>query len=195
MRDALAAARFAALRETQREIEQPLGCAARDHHRLLRVVMRDDAFAERGEQAFGRFADHHEIDAVLVGADNRARHAGQKTAGPHAGIQIEDETQLDLRRDLGAVRITNVRQSAGAEKNRVGFLAQPRGALRERRAGLFIRGRAGGRFGETEFQPWCERLHLAQHFERGRGDLRADTVAADHGNMEGVVGAGHVSSL
>ena len=128
---------------------------------------------------------------MLVGADNRARHAGQQAAGPHAGIQIEDETQLDLRRDFGAVRIADVGKATGAEQNRVGFVAQPRGDLRQRRAGFLVGGGAGRRFGEAEFQPGRQRLHLAQHLQRGRGDFRSDAVAADHGNMEGVIGEGH----
>ena len=56
---------FAPLGEPQRKIEQPLRGLARDDQRLARLVLRDDAFAHRREQAFGRFADQHEVDAVL----------------------------------------------------------------------------------------------------------------------------------
>ena len=92
--------------------------------RLAGLVVGDDAFAHGGEQAFGRLADEHEIDAVPVRADDRARHARHQARRPHAGIEVEDEAQFDLRHDLGAVGIAHVGQPAGAEQNGVGFAAK-----------------------------------------------------------------------
>ena len=99
-------------------------------------VVRDHALAHRGEQAFGGFPDHDEIDAALGGADDRARHAGDEPAGPHAGIEVEDEAQLDLRHDLGVVGIAHRGQPAGAEQDGVGFLAELDGGIRHRLAGF-----------------------------------------------------------
>ena len=86
--------------------------------------MGDHALAHGGEQAFGRLADQHEIDAALGRADDRARHAGNEPRRPHAGIEVEDEAQLDLRHDLGVVGIAHARQPAGAEQDGVGLFAR-----------------------------------------------------------------------
>ncbi len=183
------AARLAPLGEAKRELEQALGGPARDHHGLARVLVGDDALAHRGEQAFGRFADHDEIDAALVGADDRARHARDQPRRAHAGIEVEDEAQLDLRRDLGVVGIAHRRQPAGAEQDRVRLLAQLDGGIRHRLAGGEIVGGPGRRLGEAEPQVRL-RLDPAQHFQRRRHDLGTDAVTGEHGNMEGVV-CGH----
>ncbi len=97
---------------------------AGDHQGLARLVVGDHALAHGGEQAFGRFPDDDEIDAALGRADDRARDAGNEPRRPHAGIEIEDEAQLDLRRDLGAVGVTDMRQPAGAEQDGVGLVAE-----------------------------------------------------------------------
>ena len=115
------AARFAPLRQPQRKIEQALGGLARHYKRLARFVMRGNALAHRSEQAFGRLADQHEIDAMLLRADDRARHAGYQPRRPHAGIEVEDEAQLDLRHDLGVVGIAHAGQPTGPEQDGVGF--------------------------------------------------------------------------
>ena len=114
--------------------------------RLARLVVGDDAFAHRGEQPLRRFADQHEIDAVRVGADDRARHARHQPGRAHAGIEVEDEAQFDLRHDLGAVGIAHVGQAAGAEQNGVGIAAELYGTLRHRLAGVAIMPGAGRRF-------------------------------------------------
>ena len=187
------AARLAPLGEAKREVEQALGGLARDHHGLARILMGDDALAHRGEQAFGELADHDEIDAALVGADDRARHARNQPRRAHAGIEIEDEAQLDLRRDLGIVGVAHRRQAAGAEQDRVGLLAQFDRGIRHRLAGGEIIVGAGGRLGEAEAQAGL-RLDLAQHLERGRHDFGTDAVTGEHGNVEGVV-CGHLRGL
>ncbi len=182
------AARLAALRQAKRKLEQPLRGLARDHQRLARLVVRHHAFAHRGEQALGRLADEHEIDAAAVGADDRARHAGHQAGRAHAGIEIEDEAQFDLRHDLGAVRIAHLRQAAGAEQDRIRIAAQFHGGVGHRLAGVAIMAGAGCRFGELEFQPRRRRLDLAQHFKRRRHHLGADAVAGEDRDMERVVG-------
>ncbi len=101
--------------------------------------------------------------------------------------------QLDLRRDLGVVGVAHRRQAAGAEQDGVGLVAQPDRAVRHRLAGLAIMVGAGRRLGEAKFQIG-RRLDLAQHFKRRRHHLGADAVAAEHGDVEGVVG-GHGGSL
>jgi hypothetical protein len=146
------AARLAPLGEAKRKLEQALGRLARDHHGFTRVLMGDDTLAHRSEQALGGFADHDEIDAALVGTDDRARHAGNETRGPHAGIEIEDETQLDLRRDLGIVGVAHRRQTASSEKYGVRLLAQLDRGIRHRLAGREIVVGAGRSLGEAKTQ-------------------------------------------
>jgi len=117
------AACFPAFGETKREFEQTLRGFARDHQRLARLGVGDDALAHRGEQALGGFPDHDEIDALLVGADDRARHARDQPRRAHAGIEVEMEAQFDLRRDLGVIRVAHRRQAAGAKQDGIRFLA------------------------------------------------------------------------
>ena len=188
-----APARLAAFGKPERKLEQPLRGLAGDDQRLARLAVGDDALAHRGEQAFGGFPDHDEIDAALIGADDRARHARDQPRRPHAGIEIEMKAQLDLRHDLGIVGIAHRRQAAGAEQDRVGLVAQPHRTVRHRLAGRGIIVGAGGRIGEAEFQIGG-RLDLAQDFERRRHHFGADAVAAEHGDVEGVV-RGHGDSL
>ena len=69
-------------------------------------------------------ADDHEVDAALGGADDRRRDAGNEPARPHAGIEVEDEAQLDLWHDLGVVGIAHRRQAAGAKQDGVGLFAE-----------------------------------------------------------------------
>ena len=187
------AARLAAFGELEGEFEQPLGGLAGDDEGLARLGLRHDALAHRGEQAFGRFPDQHQIDAALVGADDRARHARDQPRRAHAGIEIEMHAQLDLRRDLGVIRVAHRRQAAGAEQDGVRLLAQPDRAIGDRLAGREIIVGAGLRLGEAEFEI-RRRLDLAQHFQRRRHHFGADAVAAEHGDMEGVV-RGHGDSL
>jgi hypothetical protein len=179
-----------ALRRSARRNEnsQPLGGLARHDQRLARLVMAGDAFAHGGEQALGRLADQHEIDAVLGGADDRARHAGNKPRRPHAGIEIENKAQLDLRHDLGVVGIAHARQAAGAEQDGVGLFAQLDRRFRHRLAGLAIMVGAGGSLGETEFEARRCGLDMAQDLERGRHHLGPNAVSGQDGDMEGGVG-------
>jgi hypothetical protein len=139
-------------RQAKRKVEQPLRGLARDEQRLARFALGYHALAHGSEQPLGRFADHDEIDAALGRAHDRARHVGDQPAWPHAGIEIEDEAQLDLRHDLGIVGIADVRQPARAEQDRVGFLAQLHGRFRHRLAGVAIVSGARRRLGEAEFE-------------------------------------------
>src|ERR1700752_1418635 len=93
------ATRLAAFGELEGKREQPLRGPARDQHGLARLLMGDGALPHRGEQAFGRFADHDEIDTALLGAHDRARHARDQPRRAYPGIEIEQHAQLDLRRD------------------------------------------------------------------------------------------------
>ncbi len=188
MHQVLAAARFAARGEPEREVEQPLGGLAGDHQRLARLVMRHHTLPHGPEQALGRLADDHQVDAAFGRADDRARHARDEAGRTHSRIKVEDEAQLDLRRDLGAVRIADVRHPAGAEQDGIGLVAQPHGRLRQRDAGFLVMRRAGGRFGETELQSRGGRLDVAQDIERGPHHLDADAIARNHRDMEAVVG-------
>jgi hypothetical protein len=138
------------------------------------------------------FPDHHEVDAALIGADDRTGDTGNEARRPHAGIKIKMKAQLDLRHDLGVVGVTHRRQAAGAEQDRIGFIAQPHGALRHRLAGFAIIVGAGRSIGEAKLQI-RGRLDLAQHFKRRRHHFRADAIAAEHGDVERVVG-GHAIS-
>jgi hypothetical protein len=103
------------------------------------------------------------------------------------------KTQLDLRHDLGIIRVAHRRQAAGAEQNRIRLVAQPHRRVRHRLAGFAIMVGAGGRIGETKPQVG-RRLDLAQHFKGRRHHLRTDAIAAEHGDVERVVG-GHGGSL
>jgi hypothetical protein len=154
--------------------------------------MRNDALAHRGEQPFGGFADHDEVDAALIGANDRAGHARNEPRRAHAGIEIEDEAQLDLRRDLGFVGVAYRRQAAGPEQDRVGLLAEPYRRVRHRLAAGEIIAGAGRRFGEAEAQARL-RLDLAQHLQRRRHDFGTDAITGEHGNVEGIV-CGHGDS-
>ena len=128
--EAGAPARLAAACQAKREIEQPLRGLAGDHQGLARFGVGHHALAHGGEQALGRFADHDEIDAALSRSHDRARNGRDQPARPHPGIEVEDEAQLDLRHDLGVVGIADVRQTAGAEEDCVGLLAQLDGCFR-----------------------------------------------------------------
>ena len=99
------------------------------------------------------------------------------------------ETQLDLRRDLGVIRVAHGRQSTGPEQDRVRLLTQADGRLRHRLAGLAVMVGAGRRFGEAEREIRL-RLDLAQNFQGRRHHLGADAIAGEHGDVERVVG-GH----
>ena len=196
-----APARLAAACQPKREIEQPLRGLAGDHQGLARFGVGHHALAHGGEQALGRFADHDEIDAALGRSHNRARHVGDQPARPHAGVEVEDEAQLDLRHDLGIVGIADVRQSAGAEQDGVGLLAQLDGGRRHRLAGVAIMAGARRRLGEAEFQPRRRRRDLVEDGERGGHDFRPDAVAGQDRDVEAVVGehdkmeAGYVRSV
>ena len=188
------AARLAALGEAKRKFEQPLRGFSRDHQRFARVVVGHDALAHRREQAFGGFPDHDQVDAALVRADDRARHAGNQPRRAHPGIEVEMEAQFHLRHDLGVVRIAYRRQPAGAEQDGVGLVAQPHRRVRHRLAGFAIIVGAGWRVGEAEFQR-RRRLDLAQHLQRRSHHFGADAVAGQHGNVERVIGGHGVSFL
>jgi hypothetical protein len=123
---------------------------------------------------------------VLIGADDRARHAGNKPRRAHTGVKIKMKAQLDLGHDFGVVGIADRRQSAGAEQDRVRFLAQPHGAVRHRLAGREIMVGAGRGLGEAKLQI-RGLFDLAQNLERRRHHFRADAVARKHGDMERVV--------
>ena len=103
------------------------------------------------------------------------------------------EAQFDLRRDLGVIRVAHRRQAAGAEQDGIRFLAKPHRAVGHRFAGRQIIVGAGRGIGEAEFEVRC-RLDLAQDFQRRRHHFRADAIAAEHGDVEGVV-CGHGDSL
>jgi hypothetical protein len=136
--------------------------------------------------SLGGFTDHDEVDALLVRADDRARHARYQPRRAHARIEVEMEAQLHLRHDLGIVRVADRWQAAGAEQDRVRLVAQPHGALGHRLAGGEIIVGAGRRVGEAEFQI-RRRLDLSQDFERGRHHFRPDAIAAEHGDVECVI--------
>ncbi len=100
-------ARLAAFGEAEGKFEQPLRGLARDHQRLARLAVGDDALAHRCEQAFGGLSDNDEIDAALIGADDRARHARDQPRRADTGIEIEVKAELDLRHDLGVIGIAH----------------------------------------------------------------------------------------
>ena len=182
-------ARLAALGQAERKLEQPLGGLARDHQGLARLVVRHHALAHRGEHAFGRLADHHEVDAALGRADDRGRDAGDEPARPHARIEVEDEAQFDLRHDLGVVGIAHAGQPAGAEQDGVGLLAQLDGATPA--STCRCRDSAPRRPAPSvkrKFEPRRRRRDLAQDLQRRRHHLGPDAVAREDRDVERVIG-------
>src|ERR1700690_3600768 len=85
------APRLAAFGKPEGKLEQAFRGFSRDYESFARLVIRDDAFSHRGEQAFGGFPDYDEIDATLIGANDRARHARNETGRAHTGIEVEVE--------------------------------------------------------------------------------------------------------
>ena len=60
---------------------------------------------------------------MVLRIDNWARHARHQTRRPHAGVKIENDPQLHLRCDLGAIGIADIRQTACAQQDGVSVLA------------------------------------------------------------------------
>jgi len=165
--------------------------------RIQGVELEMTAAAARGLELFANVAYMQnkvtKVDAALIRADDRARHARNKPRRAHAGIEVELKAQLHLRHDFGVVGVAHRRQAAGAEQNRVRLVAQPHRALRHRFAGRGIIVGAGRRVGEAKLQV-RRRLNLAQNLKRRSHHFRADAVAGKHGDVERVIGRHGISS-
>ena len=80
----------------------------------------DLAAAARREQALGGFAHDDEVDVARARIGERQRDAGNRARRPHAGVELELDAQVELRRDLGAVGVADRRPAHRAEQDRVG---------------------------------------------------------------------------
>ncbi len=171
--------------------EQPLRAGAGDDLGVARLVVRHLALAVGGEQAFGGFADHDEIERMGAPVGQRSGHAGNGAHRPHAGIERQLEAQFDLRRDLRAVGIADCRVAHGGKQNGVGPTGGLQGRLRQRFATFGITGGAGGT--DVVFQGNAADLAAGAIEDRQTGlhDFGADAVAGQNTDLEGVDVSGH----
>ena len=109
--------------------------AARRSRRLIRIVSNDRLVAFAPGQSSAPQTDPRSIRApgrsrCLSGAriGQRNRRAGKHADRPHARVEVEALAELDLRRDLRAVRIAHVGQPHRAEQDRVARTPLPRSA-------------------------------------------------------------------
>jgi hypothetical protein len=179
--------------EAEGEVEQALAGRPGDHHGVAgNLVVLDGAAPVRGEQAFGRFADQHEVDVAGARACQRMRHAGDGADGAHAGIEAELHAQVELRRDLGAVGIADVRQPHGAEQDGVGLAARLEGVGRQGLAGTLIGAGTHLDMLIVERTRTGPVQRGVDDLEAGRHDLLPDAVARQHRDAELRIGVSHV---
>ncbi len=183
---------LAPLRQPEGEVVDALGAATGDDHGVagLAVVLGDHALAARGEQTLGRLADDDQVDVARPWIGQRQPDAGNRARRAHAGIEFELDAQVELRRDLGAVRVADLRPAHRAEEDRVGGARGLERRLRQRVAGGLEMLRAGRMLGVAEAKRRIVRNPLDQR-QRRRDDLRADAVTGKHADVESVL-VGHL---
>jgi hypothetical protein len=102
----------------------------------------------------------------------------------HPGEQPEGAAHLQVRRDLGAVRIAHVGQAHGPEQDRIRGLGLPQIILGQRRAGVAIeRGAARQGLGD-EAKSAGLALERFEHREAGLHHLEPDAIAGKHRDLE-----------
>jgi len=92
--------------------------------------------------------------------------------------------QVELRRQLGAIGMTHVRPTAGAEQHHVGLLAGTQSRLGQRTAGARVVLGTDWMLFEGKREPADPRLERTQHLECGCGDFYTNSVARQHCNAE-----------
>jgi hypothetical protein len=142
---------LALARQIEGKIEQPLRRAARDGHGIVGgAVVLKAGLAARAEQALGGFPNQDEIEVLAARVGERHRQARKSPHRAHPREQLELFPHVQLRRDLAAVGIADVRQSHGAEQDGVGGLSARQRRLGQRRATALVVGRAGLQGFESE---------------------------------------------
>jgi hypothetical protein len=128
-----------------------------------------------------RMIDEVELRGARVG--ERQRDARQGPAGTNACVQHQPLAEIVLRTDFGPVRIADVRQSHGAQVDRIGRRRALEVLFRKRDAGRFKEFCAGRERFEFEPDPGltCRFFH---ELHRRAGDLLPDAVARQHGDAE-----------
>ena len=128
-------------------------------------------------------AHDDEVDPLGPRIGEHPRHARNGADRAHPGVEPEGEAHVELRRDLGAVRVADVGPAHGAEEDRVGLSGARHAVRRQDRAGVPVVMGAAGDFvaakGEAE-----ARLDGVEHGERRRHDLDADALAGHDGDAE-----------
>ena len=112
---------------------------ARSRARVITIVSR--ASRSSSTTPLPREANRPSVDSRTTtrsmsrarGIGQRQRDAGNRARRPHAGIQLELDAQVELRRDLGAVGIADLGPAHRAEQDRVGARARPRASRRAAR--------------------------------------------------------------
>jgi hypothetical protein len=177
---AFAALGPAPLGETKGEVEQALAGGAGDHHGIARdLVVLDRAPAARGEQPFGGLAQDHEVDLGGARVGERRLHVGEALDRADPGVEAEGAAHLEVRRDLGAVRIAHVGQAHGAEQDGIRRLALCEVLVRERHTGIAVVGGAARQRLLLQLKAEAA-LQRLEHRDRRVHDLDADAVARQH---------------
>jgi len=89
-----------------------------------------------------------------------------------------------MGRYFGAVRVSHVGETDGAEENGVCLLALVKSFLRERDAGLLVMRRATFEVAEVEGQTPESFTQDVENLQAGSNDLGADAVAREDGDVE-----------
>ncbi len=143
--------------------------------------------AAPGEEALGGFPDQHEIQIVRPLVGERQGKAGIGPHRAHAGEELEDLAQIDLRRDLPPVGIAHVGQAHGPQQDGVGLLGALDHFVGQRGSRLLVEAGAGLQVLEAQGVAADLGADGVQQLETGRHDLRGDAVARHHRDMKLVV--------
>ena len=83
------------------------------------LVSFTTAIGARGKEAFRGFPNDHEVDALRARIGEGDADPWQHANRPEARVELETIPKVNLRDDLGAIGIADVRMSHGAEENGV----------------------------------------------------------------------------
>ncbi len=126
--------------ERERRLEQADAAAAGDAHGVEDgCIAVAPAFIPRGEEPLRGFSNDYEIDVARARIRQRRSHARERADRPEAGVELEVVAQIDLRNDLGAVRVADVGMSHGAEEDGVGRGRGVQHFGRQRNAGSAVK--------------------------------------------------------
>ena len=135
------------------------------------------------------------VVATSVRGFRREWRAGERPHGPYPRIELVAETQIQLWRRLGAVRMPYIREPHGAEKNRIGLAGAAIVRLGERLTGVPVQARSPGHMLELEREAAGAPASRLEHLDGRAHDLFSDAIAGQDRNVKRVVGLHGNASL